>query len=128
MSKSNIPCHLHYIWLGGGKQNYILKNCIASFRKVGVEEITKWDEQNMPTPTENIEVLMRKNAWAFVSDWIRLKVLYEYGGIYVDTDVQFCKAIPQELYEKDLVLSYACDDVVSTAFRRSHIIRLSNGC
>ena len=117
MSKSNIPCHLHYIWLGGGgKQNYILKNCIESFNKVGVDEIIKWDEHNMPTPTENIEVLLRKNAWAFVSDWIRLKVLYEYGGLYVDTDVQFCKPIPQELYEKDLVLSYACDDVVSTAF------------
>lgn len=116
MEQSNIPHILHYIWLGGGSQNYILRNCIETFSKAGENRIVKWDEHNMPNPTENIKILMQEKAWAFVSDWIRLKVLYEYGGLYVDTDVQFCKPIPQKLYERDIVLSYACDDMVSTAF------------
>ncbi|MBU3807460.1 MAG: hypothetical protein H9802_03400 [Candidatus Phocaeicola faecipullorum] len=53
--------------------------------------------------------------WAFVSDYIRLKALYEYGGIYFDTDVEVKKPFPEEMFEADLVLGYMYECAISTA-------------
>lgn len=43
---------------------------------------------------------MSKKKWAFVSDYARLKIVYEQGGIYMDVDVELIKPL-DELTELD---------------------------
>ena len=37
--------------------------------------------------------------WAFASDYVRFDILYEHGGIYLDTDVEFLKPLPEDLLQ-----------------------------
>lgn len=55
-------------------------------------EIREWNESNFDI-NENAYCREAYEAkkWAFVSDYVRLKALYEYGGIYMDTDVEVVK-------------------------------------
>lgn len=103
--------------MGGVNMNYILRQCVKTFSKLGKNQITCWNETNSHRYENTlIRFLAEKHEWAFVSDYIRLKVLYEQGGIYLDTDIQVLKALPEEWYETDLIVGYAFDDIVSTAF------------
>ena len=71
--------------LGGGKMNHILRLCVKSFSHLGENEIKCWNEENSDIyEHEAIRFLVEKKDWAFVSDYVRLKVLYEHGGIYLD--------------------------------------------
>lgn len=60
--------------------------------------------------------LIEKKDWGFVSDYLRLKVLYEYGGVYLDTDIQVVKPLPESFFNADMVWGYSFDDAVCTAF------------
>lgn len=117
-NKDVIPRILHFCWYGGKKGNYVIRKCISSFHKSGKDIIIKkWDESNFDDNNNSyVKEAFRQKKWAFVSDYIRLLSLYNYGGIYVDSDVEFKKAIPNILYSYDLVLCYEYDDVISTAF------------
>lgn len=103
--------------------NNILRLCVQSFSHLGENEIKCWNEENSDIyEHEAIRFLVEKKDWAFVSDYVRLKVLYEHGGIYLDTDIQVIKPLPKEFYEADMIVGYAFDCTMSTAFImvRSH--------
>ncbi|BDV03323.1 MAG: glycosyl transferase [Candidatus Hepatoplasma scabrum] len=60
-----------------------------------------------------------KKQWAFASDYLRLKILYEYGGIYLDTDLHSLKKISNFLDKQnnvDLILGFEYKYLVSTGF------------
>ena len=64
--------------------------------------IVEWNEKNFnikECPQYVIDAYHRKK-WAFVTDYVRLRVVYEYGGIYFDTDVELVKKI-------DFLLKYS---------------------
>lgn len=112
-----IPYKIHYCWYGGAKKNHILSQCIKSFSRLGRNELICWNEENSNIyENKLLSFLVEKKDWAFVSDYIRLKVLYEQGGIYLDTDIQVKKALPKEFYEAEMVVGYAYDCIMSTAF------------
>ena len=116
-NESIIPHKLHFCWLGGGKMNHILSRCVKTFPRIGDVEITCWNNDSiLDVKNAYVRNMIAQKKWAFVSDYIRLKVLYEHGGIYLDTDVQVCKRIPNEFFNANMVLGYAYDDIVSTAF------------
>lgn len=97
--------------------NHILRQCVKSFRKLGCDRVMFWNDNNSNVyDNQLLRFLVEKKEWAFVSDFFRLKVLYEYGGIYLDTDVQVLKPLPEEFYEADMVLGYGFDNLVGTAF------------
>lgn len=90
-----IPKIIHYCWFGGGQMSELAKKCVASWKEKCPDfEIQKWDENNY-----NVDVIpyvrqaYNNKAYAFVSDYARLDILYRYGGVYVDTDVEFLKNI-----------------------------------
>lgn len=96
-----IPKVIHYCWFGGNKQNKIIRKCIASWKKYLPEfKIMEWNENNFDVE-QNAYVKQAYEAkmWAYVSDYARMKILYEYGGIYLDTDVEIVKSIPAEIFE-----------------------------
>lgn len=92
-----IPKKIHYIWFGGGELSELNLRCIESWRRYAPDyEIIEWNEENCNIE-ENIYVreAYAQKKWAFVSDYFRFKILYENGGIYVDTDTEFNQNIDQ---------------------------------
>ena len=94
-----IPKKIHYIWFGKGEKNERVKHCIESWKKYLPDyEIIEWNEDNFDINYNDFT----KNAyeskkWAFVSDVARLWVLYNEGGIYMDTDVEVYKPLDEFL-------------------------------
>ena len=80
-------------WFGRGKKGDIINKCIESWRVWAPDwQIIEWNEDNFDV-TQNLycKEAYEHKKWAFVSDYARLKVIYDYGGIYLDTDVEVVK-------------------------------------
>lgn len=94
-----IPKIIHYCWFGGNKKEKLILKCIDSWKQYFPDyEIIEWNEQNTDLHENSyVEQAYKMKKWAFVSDYVRMKVLYEYGGIYFDTDVEILKPFPAEI-------------------------------
>lgn len=90
-----IPKVIHYCWFGYNPYPEIVTKCIESWRKMCPDyEIKCWNEDNFDYKScEYAREAYDAKKWAFVSDYARLKILAEYGGIYVDTDVELLKSL-----------------------------------
>lgn len=91
-----IPKFIHYCWFGGNPLPESALKCIASWHKFLPDyEIKEWNEKNFPI--EECPLYARQaykgKKWAFVSDYARFKILYDYGGLYFDTDVELIKPL-----------------------------------
>lgn len=88
-----IPKTIHYCWFGKKDLPPEAKRCIASWKKMCPDyEIIRWDESNFDVNQHPfIKAAYEAKKWAFVSDYARLKVVYDNGGIYLDTDVELRK-------------------------------------
>ena len=97
-----IPKIIHYCWYGGKPLNDLSEKCIQSWKKYCPDyEIIRWDESNTDLNSNQfMKEAYENKKWAFVSDVMRLKVLYEYGGVYMDTDVELIKPIDSFLDNK----------------------------
>ena len=90
-----IPKIIHYCWFGGKPLPKIAEKCIASWKKyLPGYEIKRWDESNfdvnaIPYTREAYAAC----KFAFVSDYARFWILYHYGGVYFDTDVEVIRPI-----------------------------------
>lgn len=90
-----IPKKIHYIWLGGKEEPAMLKKCKKSWQKYCPDfEIIRWDESNLNIDCCNYcRLAYDAKKFAFSSDVLRFWVLKEFGGVYVDIDVEFLKPI-----------------------------------
>lgn len=88
-----IPKIIHYCWFGRNPLPESALKCIASWRKFFPDyEIVEWNEDNFDVnviPYTAQAYAAKK--YAFVSDYARLKILYDHGGLYFDTDVELIK-------------------------------------
>lgn len=88
-----IPKVIHYCWFGRNPLPQLAVKCIESWKKYLPEyEIKEWNEDNfdvnmIPYTREAYEA----KKYAFVSDYARFWILYNYGGLYFDTDVEVIK-------------------------------------
>ena len=87
------------VWFGRGKKSALIKKCIKSWKQQCPDyEIIEWNEDNFDiNSTIWTKQAYECKKWAFVSDYVRLWVLYNYGGIYIDTDVELLKSIDRFL-------------------------------
>ena len=92
---SNIPKVIHYCWFGGNPLPEEYVKYIESWKKYLPDyEIKRWDESNFDFSTcDYAREAYEAKKWAFVSDYVRLKVVYDNGGLYFDTDVEVIKPI-----------------------------------
>lgn len=97
-----IPKIIHYCWFGGNKIPDAVNACIASWKKFCPDyEIILWNETNFDVSAHPFMKKAYENKkWAFVTDYARLKIVYENGGIYLDTDVELLKNLDDLLQEK----------------------------
>ncbi len=88
-----IPRIIHYFWLGGKPKPESVIKCIDSWKKnCPGFEIKEWNEENYDVHKHPyMDKAYSEKKWAFVTDYGRLDVLYRYGGIYMDTDVEIIR-------------------------------------
>jgi len=97
----SIPKVIHYCWFGNKKKSQLVEDCISSWKLYLPEyEIIEWNERNTNLKHPFLKKTYKLKKWAFVSDFVRLKVLYEFGGIYLDTDMLILKPLDKFLEDK----------------------------
>ena len=93
---------IHYCWFGNQEKDATIINCIDSWKKhLPDYKIIEWNESNSHFTGVFSQQALKHKKWAFLSDYVRLKVLYEYGGIYMDTDMLVIKPF-------DFLLQHKC--------------------
>ena len=91
-----IPKTIHYCWFGRNPIPKLAKKCIKSWKKYCPEyQIIEWNEDNFDIAAAPLYVRQAYEAkkWAFVTDYVRLDVVYRHGGIYLDTDVEVIRSL-----------------------------------
>lgn len=85
-----IPKIIHYCWFGRKPLPKSALKCISSWKKYFPDyEIKEWNEDNFDINiTQYTRDAYNSRKYAFVSDYARIWILYNYGGIYFDTDVE----------------------------------------
>lgn len=88
-----IPKKIHYCWFGGNPLPGLAVRCMESWRKYLPEyEIVRWDESNYDVHAiPYISEAYKAGKYAFVSDYARFDILYRFGGLYFDIDVELIR-------------------------------------
>lgn len=86
----SIPKVIHYCWYGNNEKPAFFQRCYSSWKKFAPDyEIVEWNESNTNIQEHSfMQKAYESQKWAFVSDVARLMVVYNHGGIYLDTDVE----------------------------------------
>lgn len=111
-----IPKKIHYCWFGGTEYPLLVKKCMETWDKFFPDfEFKLWNESNYSIEGNPVikKAYLNKN-WAFVSDYVRLDVLYREGGIYLDTDVEVINSF-SSLLEENCFIGYSQKRFVNNA-------------
>lgn len=97
-----IPKIIHYCWVGNCPKPKSVLYCIESWRKFCPDyRIIEWNESNYDfSKNKYMWQAYEAKKWGFVPDYARLDIVYQYGGIYLDTDVELVKNIDELLSHK----------------------------
>lgn len=101
-SQAIIPKTIHYCWFGHNPLPDQYKRWMESWYKYCPDyEIREWNEDNYDITKNHYMYEAYKNQkWGFVPDYARLDIIYEHGGIYLDTDVELVQGLDDLLYQK----------------------------
>lgn len=101
----SIPKIIHSFWFSGEKKTDIYRKCVDSwYRELTDYQIVEWNLDNYDWHKyEFVERAVELGAWAYASDYARLDVLKEFGGIYLDMDVEVVKSFDDLLYNEALL-------------------------
>lgn len=100
-----IPKIIHYTWFSGEEFPVEIQECVDSWKRMMPNyELRKWDMDAI----ENIDSIFLKEAisakkWAYAADFIRLYAIYNYGGIYLDTDAKVYKSFDRFLNSRAFI-------------------------
>ena len=110
-----IPKKIHYCWFGGNPKPKLAEKCIASWKKYCPGwEIIEWNESNFDVDQNGYtRMCIAGKKYAFLSDYVRLKVVAEQGGVYFDTDVELLRPI-DELLENEAFFGFETPQYVAS--------------
>ena len=128
-----IPKIIHYCWFGNKTKSELVIKCILTWRKYMQDfEIIEWNEQNcdIEAAPNFVKEAYKSKKWAFVSDYFRLKALYEFGGIYLDTDVEIKRKMDNLLNNQLFMCferkGYLCTAVIGAEKNQKDIFTFMN--
>lgn len=100
--KMLIPKKIHYCWFGRNPLPERYKKWMSSWRKYCSDyEIIEWNEDNYDiTKNKYMKQAYEAKKWGFVADYAKLDIIYNYGGIHFDTDVEIVKNFDELLYQE----------------------------
>jgi mannosyltransferase OCH1-like enzyme len=100
MENTKISKTIHYCWFGKGEKPELFYKCFDTWKKFCPDyNIIEWNEENFDVNLcEYTKQAYEKKQYAFVSDVARVWIIYNYGGIYLDTDVELISDISPLLY------------------------------
>ena len=110
-----IPKKIHYCWFGRGEKPKLAKKCLKSWSKYCPDyEIVEWNEDNFDVEQyPYAKFCLQNKKWAFLSDFARLVIVHEHGGIYFDTDVELVRS-PDSLLSYEAFYGFENDQNVAT--------------
>lgn len=110
-----IPKIIHYCWFGRGEKPKLAQKCIKSWHKYCPDyQFIEWNEDNFPIDQyPYAKFCFEQKKYAFLSDFVRLVVVYENGGIYFDTDVELIRS-PETLLNNSAYFGFETDEFVAT--------------
>lgn len=124
-----IPKTIHYCWFGNNKMPDQYKKWIHTWKKYCPDyEIKIWNESNYDVKKiQYTKEAYESGKWAFVSDYARLDIIYNYGGIYLDTDVELLANIDELLYNQSFcgfeTSEYVAFGLGFGSVRKNHILK-----
>ena len=97
-----IPKIIHYCWFGKGPKPKLAMKCIESWKAFCSDyKIIEWNEENFDiNQLPYVKEAYDNRKFAFVTDYVRLYATYNYGGIYMDTDVEVIKPLDEFLVNR----------------------------
>jgi inositol phosphorylceramide mannosyltransferase catalytic subunit len=99
-----IPRAIHHIWVGPEPLPSDLLPYVESWKRHHPDwEHRLWTEENLPRDPIRPEVLQRLRSPIERSDILRLELLYRFGGVYVDTDLECLRPLDEVLGEESFV-------------------------
>lgn len=104
-----IPKILHYCWFGDCVMPMLAKQCIDSWQKYMPEyKLMRWDEGNFDIKASPLYVRQayESKKYAFVSDYVRLWALEQYGGVYMDVDFEVFRSFDDIMESYDAFAGY----------------------
>lgn len=110
-----IPKIIHYCWFGGNPKPKLAEKCIASWKKYCPDwQIIEWNESNFDVNQNGYtKMCIEQRKYAFLSDYVRLKVVAEHGGVYFDTDVELLRRI-DDLLANEAFFGFEAPDYVAS--------------
>jgi len=116
-----IPKIIHYCWFGRGELPDLVKKCVNSWQLYLPEyKLQLWNEDNFDLEMYPYAIeAYKERKFAFVTDVCRLYVLKEYGGVYLDTDVEILKPIDNFLDKHEAFSGFEDNNYVPTGMMAS---------
>jgi len=94
-----IPKIIHYVWLSENIPQNVQNNIEAWKNLLPSYEIIRWDLNKFDVEkSEWVKNALGKKMYAFAADYIRFYALYNFGGIYLDSDVSIVKPFDELLH------------------------------
>src|SRR5574344_2187890 len=96
---------IHYCWFGNKPKSELMLNCIKSWKKKLPDfELIEWNNSNISEiKSPYFQAAIKNRKWAFAADYGRLWALYNYGGIYFDTDIEVLKSFDDLLENNSFI-------------------------
>ena len=88
-----IPKIIHLCWFSNDPYPVEIKMCLDTWQRLlpdfQVKHWTYADAEALDIPFVNQALQARK--WAFAADVVRYYAVYQYGGVYMDSDIFVCR-------------------------------------
>ena len=114
----SIPKIIHYCWFGKKPMPASCNKMISSWKKhLPDYQIMRWDESSFDIEgNDYVRAAYEAGKFAFVSDYVRLYALKQYGGVYLDTDIEVLRSFDDILARYHAVFGFESEEKVMTAF------------
>ena len=104
-----IPKVIHYCWFGRGEMPKLVRQCIESWHTYMPDwEYRLWSEDNfdIASAPAYVQEAYQAKKYAFVSDYVRLWALQQYGGLYMDVDFEVYMSFDNLMEQYDAFAGY----------------------